>query len=295
MNTINFRIGFVFTNYYNSEITRSAVESIHLNNYARNSFIVIVDNNSDKQNRDILNEIANDYFGIHVIYNDKNIGYFKGLNIGLKYLNEEHGNIQYIVIGNNDLLFPIDFISSIYKKIKAINRYAVISPNIITLDGQHQNPHVIAGIGRFRELMYDLYYSNYYIAKVIKNLAYYTKSITDRRDEQEYKVAQTINQGYGACYLLTPLFFQFHKNLWAPTFLMGEEYFLSKQLETKKQKIFYEPAISVIHQFHATMDQVPQKRLWEISRDSHKIYRKYKKWTGRQLGMDDNAESKNIL
>jgi GT2 family glycosyltransferase len=270
-------IGFVFTNYFNSEITKNAIQSIHQNGNESNSSIVIVDNNSDKHNREILNETAKEYCNVHIIFNDSNVGYFGGLNIGLKYLRKKGGNIRYIVIGNNDLIFPCDFIVSIHNNLKNINKYAVISPNIITLDGQHQNPHVINAISGFREMIYDLYYSNYYVAKVIKYIASITNQISDRRDEEQFNIAQTITQGYGACYILTPLFFDLYESLWAPTFLMGEEYFLSKQLESKKQKIFYEPTIIVKHQFHASMDQIPRKKVWEISRDSHKVYSKFRK------------------
>jgi GT2 family glycosyltransferase len=65
--------------------------------------------------------------------------------------------------------------------------------------------------------------------------------------------------------------------LWAPTFLMYEEFFLSKQLADKGYKIFYEPSIKVIHLTHATTNNLPSKTKWLIARDSHKIYRKYVK------------------
>ncbi|RJQ78882.1 MAG: glycosyltransferase family 2 protein, partial [Desulfobacteraceae bacterium] len=125
------------------------------------------------------------------------------------------------------------------------------------------------------EIMYNLYHCNYYLACFIKKIAKLTNSFTDRKDEKQYEFAQEIYQGYGACYILSPVFFQHFNDLWAPTFLMHEELFLSKQLESKGFRIYYEPSIRIQHHWHAAMDKVPNKKRWEMSRDAHQIYRKY--------------------
>lgn len=271
------QIGFVLTNYNNSILTRNAVESIRLNESGRDAFIVIVDNKSDEINIELLKNIKDDFINIHLIFNDENIGYFKGLNKGIEYLRNYHNDIDHIVIGNNDLIFPKYFINSIYNNLRIFELYAVISPDIITLEGVHQNPHVIAKISKFREVIYDLYYLDYRLSVIITYIAKITRNISDRKDEEQYNIAQTIYQGYGACYILGPLFFKHFDLLWAPTFLMGEELFLSKQLESKKLKIYYEPSILVNHHDHQTICKMPGKKYWEFSRDAHKVYRKYVK------------------
>lgn len=271
------KIGFVFTNFNNSQVTREAIHSISLNHNWKETFIVIVDNNSDDENVELLKEMVKVLPNVHVIYNVKNVGYFNGLNDGIKYLRNFKKNINHIVIGNNDLVFPSNFIELINRNLNLFKKYPVISPNLITLDGVHQNPHVISKISKFREVIFDLYYLNYYMSIVISKLAKVTKRISERRDREQHEIAQTIYQGYGACYILGSLFFKYFDYLWAPTFLMDEELFLSKQLESKNLSIFYEPSIIVKHQCHVTMKKIPRKKLWEISRESHRVYRKYVK------------------
>lgn len=271
------KIGFVFTNFNNSKYTRDVVRSIALNELVSESHVVIVDNCSNEKELQILNEIISDYPNIHVIFNNENLGYFKGLNLGIKFLRENYKDICYTIIGNNDLIFPNEFIKSIINKEIIFKSYPVISPDLITLDGRHQNPHVIKKISQFRELVYDLYHSSYLIARIITAFAKTTKTFTDRKDVEEFRVPQIIWQGYGACYILGPLFFKYFDELWAPTFLMGEEFFLSRQIENEKMNIFYDPAFVVIHQEHASVSKVPKKKLWEFSRESHRIYRKYVK------------------
>jgi GT2 family glycosyltransferase len=203
------------------------------------------------------------------------LGYFKGLNLGIKHLRASQPDMQMMVIGNNDLVFPADFGESVGKNLSTLEKYPVVSPDIITLDGLHQNPHVIKRISKFRELIYSLYYANYYIAIAIRQLARMTRSVTDRPDETHHDVAQEIYQGYGACYLLGPVFFRHFEELWAPTFLMHEEYFLSKQLSDKGMSVYYEPSIKVQHRCHGAMKAITGRKAWEAARAAQKVYRQH--------------------
>ena len=90
-----------------------------------------------------------EFNNLTVIYSSENVGYFKGLNIGIKYLRANYSNIDWMVIGNNDVLFPELFYMSILDKKLLLKKYPVISPNIITADGFHQNPHVIKKTSKF--------------------------------------------------------------------------------------------------------------------------------------------------
>lgn len=269
-------IGFVITNYNNSNLTKGAIESI---NKTRNAVfkIVVVDNASDDENVQELKKTEIEFNNLTVIYSSENVGYFKGLNIGIKYLRANYSNIDWMVIGNNDVLFPELFYMSILDKKLLLKKYPVISPNIITADGFHQNPHVIKKTSKFREIIYDIYHMNYFFAKVVILLSKLTHSFTDRKDEEQHEIAQKIYQGYGAMYILTPMFFELFDDLWSPTFLMYEEYFLSKQLSDKGYSVYYEPSIILTHLMHASTDKLPGHVKWKFSRASHRIYREYVK------------------
>lgn len=271
-------LGFVCTNFNNTKYTREAVHSLVNTGYPFD--IVIVDNNSDSENVQALKQLAGEFRSVDLVLNNENLGYFKGLNMGLRRLRIRCPHVDVIVIGNNDLVFPEEFAECILNNSSTFAQHAVVSPDIVTLDGTHQNPHVIAKIGTFRELMYDLYYTNYYLAIAIRKVAKLTEFFTDRPDERHHEVGQPIYQGHGACYVLGPLFFQHFEELWAPSFLMHEEYFLSKQLGDRGLHVYYEPSIRVIHHCHASIDQVPGKQMWQAGRDAHKIYRQHVKIFG---------------
>jgi len=271
------RLGFVFTNYNNSGYTENAIKSIVNYNRGKLFKIIVVDNLSDKEDVINLQRIEKENSKVSVIYSDVNLGYFKGLNLGINYLRSNFKEIDYMIVGNNDVLFPENFYTSLLNNKNKLDKYPVISPNIITADGFHQNPHVINKIGKIREIIYDIYHLNYFFAKGIVRLAKLTHFFTDRKDEEQHEIAQEIHQGYGAMYILSPKFFQLFENLWSPTFLMYEEYFLSKQLSDKGYNVFYEPSIHLTHLMHATTDKLPGKLKWKYSKASHREYRKYVK------------------
>lgn len=270
------KIAYVCTNYNNTKYTREAISSLMSNgNY--DIHIVVVDNKSNPESIDELVKIKNDFPEVIIIFNAENLGYFGGLNVGIRYLRDHIPSINLMIVGNNDLIFGSDFISSVELMSEIFETYPVVSPNVVTIDGIHQNPHVIKEIGKIRELFYDIYFFDYRIGLLIKWLARLFGSFASRGDENEWEIARPIYQGHGSCYLLGPLFFENFGELWAPTFLMGEEFFLSRQVTDVGLQIYYEPSIKVTHYWHATINSLPNRMIWKISRESHKIYRKYVK------------------
>jgi len=274
--TTKIQIGIVLVNYNNSHLTRNAISSLYNNVLFKLIKIVIVDNNSTDKDKAQLSLINTTYKDVYVIYNNANSGYFSGLNLGIKYLKKSFKNIEHIVIGNNDLEFPKTFINQILNVLELFEKYPVISPDIVTFNNIHQNPHGIKKVSFFREVIYDLYYTNFLLSKIILLFATKTNFLFRRKDTLQYAIPQEIYQGYGACYILGPIFFKNFEELWAPTFLMGEEFFLSKQITEKDLSIYYEPKISVLHHDHSTVKKVNKKEFWRLARDSHKIYRKLK-------------------
>ena len=268
------KIGYVCTNYKNSAYTREAVSSL-LKDGENEYRIVVVDNNSDSKNVEELKSVASEYQNVALLLNKENVGYFRGLNDGIRHLRASQPDIELMVVGNNDLVFPADFAESLRRNLTLFEKYPVVSPDIVTLDGVHQNPHVIQRISKLREFIYNLYYANYYVAIGIRKVAKLTRSFTDRRDESYHDVAQEIYQGYGACYVLGPVFFRHFEELWAPSFLMHEEFFLSKQLSDKGMSVYYEPSIKVRHCCHGAMATITSRKAWEAGRAAQKIYRQH--------------------
>jgi len=269
-------INFIFTNYNNSLLSIQAIKSIWEIEGIVNPHIVIIDNFSEYRERAKLKNFQkkNSYKNLHFLYLDENIGYFKGLNQGIRMMLDTGIKFDYFIIGNNDLIFPKNLYQKILKNKINHGPYPVISPNLVTRDGVHQNPHVLNKISKLRKIIYALYFLNYQVAKFILMISTFTSSISKRKDSLDYKRSGVINMGYGACYLLTKKFFEYYNELDAITFLMGEEAFLSNQIHTKGLEIYYDSEIEILHYDQASCGQLPAKRMWNYTKESYKLYRK---------------------
>jgi len=268
------RLGYICTNYNNSTYTHAAIKTL-LQVAHHDYTIIVVDNNSNPESVETLRSIEHENSCVKVIYLQENIGYFRGLNVGIRLLRENHPDTMWAVIGNNDLEFPGDFVKNLEDNLDRFSAWPVVSPDVITLDGVHQNPHVIEKISTIREFFYDVYYMNYHLGMVLKKLADITSFLSDRTDERHWHIARPIYQGHGSCYVITPKFFDLFKELWAPTFIGAEEFFLGKQLSDSGYKIFYDPCLQVTHRWHASLDKLPNRRRWELFKDAHREYRKH--------------------
>lgn len=267
------KIGFTFTNYNNSRLSIQAAQSIAANHGDCEYEIVLVDNASIDAERQILATPGELPARCTVLWNACNVGYFDGLNLGMAALHDRAPHYDAIVIGNNDLVFERDFFDGLKRRSEVLAHQSVVSPDIITLDHEHQNPHVISGVSRFRELVWDLYFSNFMLSRLISWAARQARSVVGRKDHQAHANEGPIYQGYGACYIMTPQFFKKYGRLWSPGFVMGEEFYLARQLATRGEQMYFVPDIPVRHHDHATVSKLPSRRLWEMTRQYHRIYR----------------------
>jgi GT2 family glycosyltransferase len=273
------RVGFVCTNYNGSGFTRAAVASLLGTSQPLEVRVVVVDNSSAEADVAELEAIAREYRAVELILNEENVGYFAGLNIGIRRIRSAFPDIDHVIVGNNDLVFPDEFLPRLDDARDILDTWAVVAPDLVTPDGLHQNPHVANPIGPFRRLIWDLYYASYGAARLILRTARLTSRFTVRPerapDSDSFKVAGPITMGLGACYLLGPVFFRHFTQLCAPTLLMQEEFFLAEQLRSIGQATYYEPRLVVEHRDHATMNRIPGRDYWLISRRAHRVYKRY--------------------
>jgi GT2 family glycosyltransferase len=270
------KLTYVCTNYNNAHFTAAAVASL-IKNAGHDLRVYVVDNASRQDDLDQLQMLAEFNPCVCVIANKNNVGYFAGLNIGIAAARRDDPRSDWMIVGNNDLEFSADFCDRLERNQAEYRFHSVVSPDVVTLDGEHQNPHVISDISMIREVFYDLYYANYWLGMLIYKAAKMMPRATRRGDEDHWQTAQPIYQGHGSCYLLTPRFFSQFETLWAPTFMMSEEVFLSLQLKKVGERVFYSPEISVTHHWHGSLQDVPSRKRWSMARDAHHEYRKYVK------------------
>lgn len=237
--------------------------------------IIVVDNASSKPQVELLETYLkeNQSFS-EIVKLDKqtvNRGYFPGLNAGLALLQKNAD--QFVIVGNNDLLFENKFFSKLGQMAFGSDVMAV-SPSVVTVDGVRQNPSMSNKPSRFRRSFYKLYYSNYYVGRLLLRL-WRMMGLGAPSRKQADNVPRPIFIGIGAIYILTPTFFERHRNLEYPLFLYGEEAFLSKQIYGSGGVIWFEPALQVVHMESVSTSKLPSKEKYRLTQKSYALYRGY--------------------
>ena len=144
-------IYFITVNFNNSDATIDFVQSIEgLMPTGDNIHIAIVDNNSNEEDLHKLEKGLRYIKKITIIYNKSNLGYFKGINVGIRNISRRSEDL--VIIGNNDLLFKEDFLVELAKSNYEEDVH-VLAPNVITLDGYHQNPQLVARQSKFKKFI----------------------------------------------------------------------------------------------------------------------------------------------
>lgn len=268
------KTAFICVNYNNSKITQEYVKNVLDIKKNYDVKIIVVDNASQENDiKDLtiyIEDLKND--DVVLLKSEVNLGYFKGLNLGINYI-KNISEYDYVIIGNNDIIFDNTFFEILESR--NINKSVfVIAPNIIRLDGVHQNPHIVNKFSSIQNIYRKLYFSNFYIGILIQFLYNSVKSNLVKEDRVNNDKEQVILMGYGACYVLTKYFFEAFDELDAPVFLMGEEGILANQVIGGKGITFYCPDLIVNHHDHTSIGKVASKKLYKFSQDSYRFYLK---------------------
>lgn len=264
-------IPFICVNYDSEEETIKYIDNVFTLNHHNIARIVIVDNSPLERSFKILeNFIKNSTFkdSIFLLRVD-NLGYFNGLNKGITFSKLNFPKIDYMIVGNNDITFKDNFITELLG-LETNKNTLVLAPDVITTEGYHENPHVINKMSFLRILKYDIFFSNFYVAKFLRLF-----KPNDRPKQGFDPNKKNIFMGIGALYILTPNFFKYFDELWDQVFLYGEEAILTGQIQSVKGNISYEPSLVCYHNESSTTSKINEKAKYKIVQKSYKIYRKY--------------------
>ncbi len=265
------RICIIIVNYNNSRLSIDCYKSILQQNKSVDFTFVVVDNNSTEKEKNILKEFKTKDSHFDVVFLKDNIGYFPAMAKGQEYAYVK-SDYDYMIIANNDLIFPADFMAKLCG-LSEREDVMVISPDIVTKEGLHQNPHFINRISRTRKILYNLYYSNWYVSLLFLHLQRLFNMRRHEKDKPGFDKEQYIYIGFGACFILTKSFMDKIRLVDTRSFLMGEEQLLTQQVENAGGKIKYIPRIMVNHLDSATFKKMPTRFAFENEKKAYKLYK----------------------
>lgn len=268
------RFLFITVVYNNYVDTEKFCQSLRLQDRSAQFDLqcVIVDNSTDRAISAKLASLVLIYDFVSILKPGKNMGYFGGANYALE--RNDCSKVSCVAVCNNDLEFSEDFCKT-FLGIAFSEDTFVVCPNVVTLDGFHQNPHVVRPLSHLARFRLDLYFSHYYVAALMLKVKRGTSWILPRGFLRN-KMASSgfVHMGIGACYLLLPQFFAHFAKLHYPFFLYGEEAFLSEQVHERGGRLYYCSILNIRHKESATLSQIPARVSYEYARSGYGTYRK---------------------
>lgn len=258
--------------YNNFEDTDQLCQSIV--KLLRNQALVrcfIVDNSDDASCSDKIDSLKIKYSMVSILRPGANLGYFGAFNYffgSYKYCDDE-----VIVLCNNDLNFSDDFLDN-FLTAKYNPDVLVVCPDVITLDGVHQNPHVLKRRNFFQRLKLDLYFLDFHVARILLSIKFIFRFLLNVNKKKNGSKACYLHMGIGACYILLPSFLSHFHKLDYPHFLYGEEAYLSRQVHSVGGRLYFDPNLKVQHKESASLSKLPRRITYNYGKEGYWAYRK---------------------
>jgi len=109
------RVIIIILNWNGIEDTLECLDSLQKQSY-KNAQLLVVDNGSTDNSKELLEKYAKNYKNTKTIYNKKNLGFAGGVNSGIKW--GLKNNFEYLVLFNNDATADKEWISNLLESAK---------------------------------------------------------------------------------------------------------------------------------------------------------------------------------
>lgn len=268
------KISFVTVNYNNCMLTINYINSVlsikNINDSLVN--IVIVDNNSKLEDYNYLKDNIQDDKRIRIIKLNNNVGYTKGLNVGLRHERDNH--LDYIIATNNDIIFDPNFLNILRTKEFPEKTFLII-PDSITIDGWHQNPQWVEKKNNFKMKIIDIYYTNYFFAIIIDILLKLKRLYFPKKQSNYYLNSGQIYLSTGVCFIFTKKYLEICKYFEEIVFMWCEEGILAAQIEKNGGISYYEKDLKILHFESCSVNKIVNKEKYKMYKKSYWICKNY--------------------
>ena len=251
-------VSFVILHYVVYDYTLKCINSI-LNNIEYDNYsVIVIDNGSPDNSFTKIEQAYSQNKYVVCIKSEKNLGFARGNNLGYQYAKENLSS-SFIVIANNDTIFEqgnfVNILINEYNK----ERYGILGPDIVRIDGYHQSPYRSEIINKNQVKRWTLnrkiWFFSLKLNKLISNgreslvlQKIYNKKDNKNRLQIDHSRQQKHVVLQGACIIYSPLFIKiFDYGFYPETFMYCEEDIIAYLCEKKGLSTMYTPSLKILH------------------------------------------------
>lgn len=229
---------FLIVNCNDFKSTKHLVDNVK--SYGCIDSVLIVDNDSREEERKLLSSLESKK--VEIIYNDDNLGYSYGINIGAKHLIDKYGTCN-LIVSNSDIVILSE--EDIIILLKELNKDGVglVGPQIMELGGISRGTKCVSA-------WVDLFYTT----PIVNNL------IPDRvvcYNENHFNSETSDVDIISSCFFLISS--ETLKNINymdEEVFLYYEDYILSKKIKNLNLCVRLVNTVKVKHLYSITVNKI---------------------------------------
>lgn len=263
---------YVILHYMDADTTIECVDSILKTSLTKDYKIIVVDNASNNGSYERLVEYYLGNSNIICIKNEKNLGFSGGNNVGYRYA-KEHFCPEYILIGNNDLVFHQNDFAEKLAELGEKYPFYVAGPDIINLKGIHQSP-IRANLHSYKTMKKKTRNRKILLTvmKIKKALPflqgfnlfekmYYGKGESIQKKNDNVGISKNVIL-HGACVIFSKAYIEKHEDAFPEyTFLYMEEDILALRCQKLGYDTYYLPELMVEHKEDVSTDTYLNNKL----------------------------------
>lgn len=261
------KFAFLILHYLAVDETVNCVKSIMKNINYGNYEIIIVDNASHNGTGKYLNDKYKNIDNVHVIINDKNLGFAKGNNIGFVYAVKKLKCDYVCMINNDTLVNQKEFVDIIIEKHNKSGA-AVIGPKIKQRDGKY-TPILppLNSLNFYKKALICDYINMIKIYLGIEKVSIMgsLNKLVGRIPDDNSNKGLDVNGEYkdvllhGCCLIFTPNYIKKFVGINSKTFLFREEELLYIRLQNNNLHSLYTGDLEIVHLEDAATNMVKKK------------------------------------
>ena len=263
---------YVILHYMDSDTTIECIDSIIRTTTIEDYKIIVVDNASKNGSYERLLKYYENQTKIEWISNDKNYGFSKGNNIGYRYAKKKF-EPEYILIGNNDLVFEQEEFVVNLKELGEKYPFYVAGPDIINLNEVHQSPYqmqlrpvsVVKKKLRSKKLFLAILKTKKALPFLrginIAEKIYLDDGSKKKGKKQVTEIMKNVVL-HGSCVIFSKRYIEEHEDAFPEyTFLYMEEELLALRCEKLGYDTYYFPQLKVKHKEDVSTNSAAKNEL----------------------------------